>query len=92
MVWLWDLGAIWGYFGAIWEDFGEIVGKWVRLRRNYLCCARYDIMYFRGGVSKRGLERGAREVGGGAKKRDLKIGQKFCVWIPVMSRWGVRFF
>ena len=46
------LGQFWGHFGAIWEDFGEIVGRWVRLRRVYLCCARYDIMYFRGGVSK----------------------------------------
>ena len=37
-------------------------------------------------------EDGAEETGGGAKKRDLKIGQKFCVWTPVKSRWGVRFF
>ena len=68
VVWWWYLGVIWGNFGAIWEDFGEIVGKWVRLRRGYLCCARYDTMYFRGGVSKIYVRMAQGRLEGGSKK------------------------
>lgn len=51
---------------------------------------RYNVFQGRGFEDMR--EDGAEETGGGAKKRDLKIGQKFYMWTPVKSRWGVRFF